>query len=76
MGVSTMGLVVGILATVGGSAQAAGKADLNGIWLPSDRNILTQANPQNRAAGGGGRPDGARSAVLRIGLGQDVAIAR
>lgn len=68
MRTSTVGLVVGILTAMGGSAQAAGKADLNGIWLPIDRNILTQANPQNRAAAGGGAPRAGGPGAPREGM--------
>ncbi|MDB5459504.1 MAG: hypothetical protein JWO72_1245 [Caulobacteraceae bacterium] len=59
-------LAAGALVLAAAGPASAAKSDLNGVWLPTDRNILIVARPRNRevapgdAQGGGGAAGGAQ----------------
>ncbi len=58
MGSFSAALAAGAVVLAAAGSAAAAKSDLDGIWLPTERNIIQQAAPQNRQAGGqrGARP--------------------
>ena len=58
MGRYAAALAAGVVSMAAAGSALAAKTDLNGIWLPTDRNILLQV-PGARLAGGGPPADGA-----------------
>ena len=65
MGRYAVALAVGLLATAAAGGAWAAKSDLDGIWLPTERNILQQAPGRPGAAGGAGPQAGAEGAPRR-----------